>query len=379
MQLRRRNFHPVLPGEQLRAKGGKLLLHGRYAVALLQAQPAGAHEHPAPAGRRQRKEHRAEIRAVAQRNFGRPLPEALHCPAVAAVALQAVRAQAGQHHITAEKIEGVEKRGVGVVPLHGDLPCPVGLPARDRQAVIGRPACLHAELPQRIQGQEQIGAALDRGGQADFAPPRGQRQRKEQTADKLAADIAGQPVNPCGQPARHGEPSAFLPEQQPPLPAELGVHLHRPLHQPAVAGKGGRGAREQGRRDEEAQRAAALATGQHVPRPGGAEIGPPHVHGIPALPAAGAQGAQTVHRRLHVLAVRNAVNHALPPAHAGTDEQAVRHAFGGGNGYRPARRPRGYPDVHLGASPPPSSRKSMASRYPCSPCPVMVLTHAARI
>ena len=190
--------------------------------------------------RRYHQQDRGKIRAV---RHGQPalLPaQALHVRPEHAVALCAVIAEIRQRNIPAQRPHGTEEGGGGLVGRHAErlLRRPPCLPA-------GYAVCLHAvrpdriaEQPQGVQRQPDVGRAPDLPGQAQGAVPAQVGQGKQQSRNKLTADVAGKAEGIRMQTAPHRD-ACFRPCEEHTLrPADVLIHGQRACKEARCARKG---------------------------------------------------------------------------------------------------------------------------------------------
>ena len=137
-----------------------------------------------------------QVRAVREVDLSVSLSDPLQMLPVHPVSLKAVCFQAFYCHISACKIQCLEERRVGIVSFHSCLPRPVFLPAPDPDRKVVFPFRTDAEFFLGLHRHSDIGPALHRRDQADPAVTFEKRQRKQKSADELAADIAGDLVLP---------------------------------------------------------------------------------------------------------------------------------------------------------------------------------------
>ena len=348
--------HPIFLLPDLRAEFRQFLRHGRYAVTLLDAQAVGSCEHAAAAPRRRSEQYGPQIGAGGDVQHRAGTFQPVQHIAAHPVALQAVRAQAGDGDAVSQR---QQERRVGPVALHRRAAAGVPLAAGDREQV--RLPLLHpdAEGGHDVQRDVDIGAALHRRQDTQGAAARQQGERQQQSGDELAAHIAPEGVVPRRQPPgkRDGVP---LPGHRYALLRQNRlIDAHAPLHEPGRAGKHGAAAGQQCRRDAESQGAAAFAAGI---RPAGADMsaGAGDAGRIALQTARAAHGADAVHGGQHVLTGGDALDDALALCQCAAQEHPVGAALGRRR-CRRARRPSGI-DGHGHDSAAPFSRMSTASR-----------------
>ena len=229
----------------------------------------------------------------------------------------------------------------------------------DEEAVFVPLVDLYAERAHHIERDVDIGAALDRGEDAERAVRREQRQREEQTRDKLAAHVAAQGVFPRGERALKRDAALALFDPDACAGQDVLIDADAALQKPRRAGKDGAPAGDERRRDAEAEGASALAAGVDGAFRG-APAGAGDVGGIALQTGGAAHGADTVERRGHVLAARDAADAALTRGEGGAKEHPVAAALRGRRADRAAGRAGGDGDGHSACAP--FRRMSIASQ-----------------
>lgn len=109
----------------------------------------------------------------------------------------------------------------------------------DEEAVFVPLVDLYAERAHHIERDVDIGAALDRGEDAERAVRREQRQREEQTRDKLAAHVAAQGVFPRGERALKRDAALALFDPDACAGQDVLIDADAALQKPRRAGKDG--------------------------------------------------------------------------------------------------------------------------------------------
>lgn len=109
----------------------------------------------------------------------------------------------------------------------------------DEEAVFVPLVDLYAERAHHIERDVDIGAALDRGEDAERAVRREQRQREEQTRDKLAAHVAAQGVFPRGERTLECDAALALFDPNARAGQDVLIDADAALQKPRRAGKDG--------------------------------------------------------------------------------------------------------------------------------------------
>ena len=309
--------------ERTQQRGGR-----GQAVALLHAEPGRVDKvrRPLPP-RGHHRQRRQQVGAVGHIHALLPRRlEPLKQVFYNAVALCGVFVQPAHLHAISEEAHSVPEARLR----------PVGLHRRVKEAVDRRrhgkafrfSVYLHAGPRERVARHGDIVAALEPRGRYQRRAAAEQRQREKQPREKLARDVARQPVLPRRQRTAHGKRTGSLFIGNAFFVKEVQIWLLRALHQPPAAGEYAPARDCQRDGNEKAQRRAGLAAVKARKLRKGfslaADAG--HAEGtfICPLPAC-AERRHAAQRRLDVLRERDILDRAHAVRERGGQQQAVRH------------------------------------------------------
>ena len=140
----------------------------------------------------------------------------------------------------------------------------VTLVAGNVQCCIIFPVHANAKKRKRLDGHVDVRAAFHGRHHVDGAVDTKQRQREQQAADELTANVAGYGECTGMQGSLYVYSLFILGKKKTLLLADGAINVHRPAHECRASRKGERLARKQAQGHEEAQRASAFAAGQHI-------------------------------------------------------------------------------------------------------------------
>ena len=243
-----------------------------------------------------------------------------------AVALRGGFVQSAQLNAVSKKTRGVPEARLRPVGLHRRVK---GAVDRRRHGKAFRFSVYpHAGPRERVARHGDIVAALEPRGRYQRRAAAEQRQRKKQPREKLARDVARQPVLPRRQRTAHGKRTGGLFIGNVFFVKEVKIRLLRALHQPPAAGEHAPARDRQRDGNEKAQRRAGLAAvkARKLRKGFSLAANAGHAEGtfICPLPTC-AERRHAAQRRLDVLRERDILDRAHTVRERGGQQQAVRH------------------------------------------------------